>query len=147
LQRELDVQRRRADRYPTDMAYRLEMGVRLLRLGQTDEAIRELQMARADPRQSSRALLYLGYCFKARNNWRLAQRNFQEALKDLPASDSATRKEVLYELARGHADAGNMEQAVELAYELANLDFAFRGIGQLLDEWQARLQQTGGRPR
>jgi tetratricopeptide (TPR) repeat protein len=147
LQRELDLHRRRAERYPTEMGHRLEMGVRLFRLGQTDEAIRELQMARSDPRQLARAQLYLGYCFKARNNWRLAQRNFEEALKMLSPSESATRKEVLYELARGHADAGSMEQAVELAYELANLDFGYRGIGQLLDEWQARLQQSGPRPR
>jgi tetratricopeptide (TPR) repeat protein len=147
LQRELELYRRKADRYPTEMAHRLEIGVRLLRLGQIDEAIRELQMARSDPRQLSRALLYLGYCFKARNNWRLAQRNFEEALKGLPPADTNTRKELLYELARGHADAGSMEQAVELAYELANLDFGYRNIGQLLDEWQARLQQGSPRPR
>jgi tetratricopeptide (TPR) repeat protein len=146
LQRELDVYRRKAERYPTEMGHRLEMGVRLLRLGQTDEAIKELQAARADPRQHCRALLYLGYCFKARNNWRLAQRNFEEALKSLPPSDSATRKELLFELARGLADAGNTEQAMELGYELANLDFGYRGIGQLLDEWQARLQQSGTQP-
>src|SRR5262249_54750392 len=47
--RELDVFRKRADRYPSDMSYRLEMGIRLLRLGQADEAIQELQIARKDP--------------------------------------------------------------------------------------------------
>jgi hypothetical protein len=29
-----------------------------------------------------------------------------------------------------------------MAHELANLDFSYRDIGRLLDEWQTRLQQT-----
>jgi tetratricopeptide (TPR) repeat protein len=145
-QRELDLCRRRADRYPTEMSHRYEMGVRLLRLGQVDEAIKELQAARADPRQHWKALLHLGYCFKARSNWRLAERNFEEALKDLPSVEVSARKELLFELAQGNADAGNLERAVELGMELANLDFSYKDVGQLLDSWQARVEQTGSRP-
>jgi tetratricopeptide (TPR) repeat protein len=143
--RELDLYRQKAARYPTEMSFRLEMGIRLFRAGQTDEAIRELQAARTDPRQHWKALLYLGHCFKVRNNWRLAQRNFEEALQSLPQTEDAARKELLYHLAQGHAAAGDLEKAVELGCELANLDFGFRDIGKLLDDWQARLQQPGPR--
>jgi tetratricopeptide (TPR) repeat protein len=140
--RELEIYRRKADRYPTEMSYRLEMGMRLLRGGQVDEAIRELQQARTDPRFQWRALLYLGHCFKARNNWRLAQRNFEEALKLLPPNgEDNTRKEILFNLATGTAAAGDLAAAIELGHELANLDFTYRNIGNLLDEWQAGLQQ------
>jgi Flp pilus assembly protein TadD len=139
--RELDLFRQKADRYPTDMTYRYELGVRLLRAGQVDEAIRELQATRADPRNQWRSLLYLGYCFKTRNNWRLAQRNFEEALAALPAVEDAAKKEILFQLASGAADSGDLAKAVDLAHELANLDFAFRDIGRLLDEWQERLQK------
>jgi tetratricopeptide (TPR) repeat protein len=97
--RELDLFRRKSDRFPTEMAHRFELGVRLLRAGQVDEAIRALQAARSDPRHHGRSLLYLGYCFKSRNNWRLAKRNFEEALQNLPANDEATRKEILFQLA------------------------------------------------
>src|SRR5262249_24861165 len=45
--REMDLYRQKADRYPTEMAHRFEMGVRLLRAGQIDEAIQALQMARS----------------------------------------------------------------------------------------------------
>ncbi len=140
--RELDLYRRKADRFPTEMAHRLELGVRLLRAGQVDEAIRELQAARSDPRQHWRSLLYLAYCFKTRNNWRLAKRNFEECLHNLPPGEGATRKEVLFQLAQGSAEAGELATAVELAHELANLDFAYKDIGRLLDEWQARLEQA-----
>ncbi len=136
--RELDLYRRRADRFPTEMSHRYEVGVRLMRAGQLDEAIRELQAARADPRLRWQSLLSLGFCFKARNNWRVAQRSFEEALECLPPGETANRKSILYELARGHADAGDLGKAVDLGSELAHLDFAYRDIQQLLDDWQAR---------
>jgi tetratricopeptide (TPR) repeat protein len=136
--RELDLFRRKADRFPTELGHRYEVGIRLMRAGQLDEAIRELQAARADARLRWQALLALGFCFKARNNWRVAQHSFEEALECLPVTETANRKSILYELARGHADAGDLGKAVDLASELAHLDFAYRDIQQLLDDWQAR---------
>jgi tetratricopeptide (TPR) repeat protein len=140
--RELDLFRQKADRYPTEMGHRYEVGVRLMRAGQIDEAIRELQAARGDMRWRSQALTYLGHCFKARNNWRLAQRNFEEALQHLPVGETVRRKELLFELATGCAEAGDLARAVDLGMELANLDFGYRDINRLLDQWQARLQQA-----
>jgi tetratricopeptide (TPR) repeat protein len=140
--RELDLFRQKADRYPTEMGHRYEVGVRLLRGGQLDEAIRELQAARGDMRFKAQALLYLGHCFKARNNWRLAQRNFEEALQHLPAGDTVRRKELLFELATGCAEAGDLARAVDVGMELANLDFGYRDVNRLLDDWQARLHQA-----
>jgi tetratricopeptide (TPR) repeat protein len=140
--RELDLYRQKALRYPTELAHRFELGIRLLRAGQVDEAIRELQATRADPRHHWRSLLYLGYCFKQRNNWRLAQRNFEDALANLPPAEESTRKELLFQLAQGSADAGDLARALELGYELANLDFGYRDIGKLLDDWQTKLQKA-----
>jgi Flp pilus assembly protein TadD len=140
--RELEIYRRKADRYPTDMNFRLEVGVRLLHANQIEEAIQELQAARTDPRLHWKALMYLGFCFKMRKNWRLAQRNFEEALRGLPPAENTRRKEILYQLATGCADASDFSAAIEWAYELANEDFNYKNIGQLIDLWQARLQGT-----
>jgi tetratricopeptide (TPR) repeat protein len=140
--RELDMYRRKADRYPTEMSHRYEMGMRLLHLGQIDEAIRELQASRGDPRYRWQSLFSLGQCFKSRNNWRLAERNFEEALKELPAGEINSRKEILYELAVGCAEANDLNKAIDMGTELANIDFSYRDIGRLLDEWQTRVQQA-----
>jgi tetratricopeptide (TPR) repeat protein len=140
--RELDLYRRKSDHFPTDKSFRFELGVRLLRAGQVDEAIRELQAIRNDPRHQWKVLYYLGYCFKSRNNWRLAERNFEEALKMVPPGEETSRKDLLFQLAEGAANAGELAKAVELGFELANLDFGFHDIGRLLEDWQARLHKA-----
>jgi tetratricopeptide (TPR) repeat protein len=140
--RELDFFRQKSERFPTESAHRFEMGVRLYLCGQIDEAIRELQAVRPDPRNQGKALVYLGYCFQRRNNWRLAQRNFEDALGQLAPADEGLRKEILYQLAKGYAASGDLTRAVDMACELANRDFGYKDIGKLLDEWNAKVQQA-----
>ena len=50
--------------------------------------------------------------------------------------------QLLFQLARGCADAGDLARAVELGMELANRDFGYKDIGQLLDDWQARAPKA-----
>lgn len=138
--RELDYYRQRSDRFPTDVTARFEMALRLQRGGQVDEAIREFQAIRDDPRYHGKVLYYLGLCFKQRKNWRLAQRNFEEALPHLDGTaELPLRKEALYQLAVGCADAGDLPRAVDLACDLVNLDFSYKNISELLDAWQAKV--------
>lgn len=140
--REISIYRTRADRFPTDLALRLELGTRLLKADLVDEAITELQQVRRDDKLKGMAAMYLGLCFRRRANWRLAQRNFEEALQFLPSADELARKEVLFQLATGSAEIGEYQRAIDLGHELANMDFGFRNIGKLLDEWQNRLMKS-----
>lgn len=139
LTQETELYRAKADRQPSDSTLRLELGYRLLRLDRVDEAIAELQQARRDERCKGRAGLYLGQGFRKKGNWRLARRNLEEAIKALPSNDEQHRKEALYQLATGAAEAGELAEAVDFGNELANLDYAYRGINKLLDEWHAKL--------
>ncbi len=138
--RELECFRLKAEHDTEDRTSRYELGVRLLRAGQVEEAIGVFQAVRAEPRLRWKALMQLGYCFKARQNWPLARRNFEEALSGMPGGEETPRKELLFCLAEGYADGGELPRAMELAMELANLDYGFRNIGRLLEEWQGRAQ-------
>jgi tetratricopeptide (TPR) repeat protein len=140
--REIELYRVRADRFPLEMSHRLELGTRLLRADQIDQAIAELQQARKDPKHIAKATLNLGYCFKRRKNWKLALRNFEEALTNTPETDENLRKEILFQIANGHAEAGEFAKAIEIGHELANLDFGYKQIGKLIDDWQERLQSA-----
>ena len=143
VSREAELLRAKADRFPNETVHRLDLGLRLLKLEKIDEAIEQLQMARRDERLKGKASLYLGLCFRKRNNWRLAQRNFEEALPLLTTTaDEPTRKEVLFQLATGSAEHGELPRAMDLGHELANIDFAYKNIGKLLDEWHGQARQV-----
>jgi tetratricopeptide (TPR) repeat protein len=140
--RELELYRQKADRFPADVASRLELGVRLLRAGQLDEAIEELQAIEADPQYHWRVCLYLGVCYNSRNNWPLAERHFEAALRILPVEEVAARKELLFQFAQGAARAGDLVNAVDRGMELANLDCNYRDMGLLLAAWRSQLHQA-----
>jgi tetratricopeptide (TPR) repeat protein len=140
--RELEWYRKKLARYPTEQAYSLEVGVRLYRARQHKEAIPHLQAARTVPAQRVRALLHIGYCFKELGNWDLARRALEDGLKELPREDMTLRREFLFELARGAADHGDLTTAVERGNELAFLDFNYRAISELLEEWRGGLQRA-----
>ena len=141
---ELAAFRRKVEHDPADKTLRLELGKRLLDAGQVDEAIAELQIARTEQRLYGKAVLYLGHCFVKREKWPLVQRNFEEALKNLPDGDQEHRKEVMFLLAQGYAETGELPRAIELALDLADMDYSYRNIGQLLEEYQRRFQEPRG---
>ena len=68
--REIELFRLKADRFPNEVAHRLELGIRLLKADLVDEAIAELQQARKDEKGKWKAAMYLGFAFKKRNKAR-----------------------------------------------------------------------------
>jgi tetratricopeptide (TPR) repeat protein len=141
LNREMAFYRQRSDRFPQDSKARLELGMRLLQLGQVEEAVAELQHARRDPQLRGKAQVHLGLAFLAHNNWQLARRNLDEALQHLPATDAHTRKEVLYQLALGAAEQKDWPLAQQYGHECASVDYQYKDIRDLLLEWQKNAKK------
>ena len=55
----------------------------------------------------------------------------------------ATVKSIKTQLKKVEAtSAGGSLDDLRKQYDLANLDFAYKDIGRLLDEWQSRLEQA-----
>ncbi|MCC6418660.1 MAG: tetratricopeptide repeat protein [Gemmataceae bacterium] len=140
--RELYLYRQKADRFPADPVHRYELGLRLLRAGQIDEAVEELLAARTDVRFAWRAPAYLGFCFKERGPWPKAEAFFQEALHALPADEGELRKELLFQLATGAAAVGDVAKALSRGHALARLDPAYGEVGRLVEEWHRRLEPS-----
>lgn len=140
--RELELYRMLADRYPGRLVYRYEVGLRLVRAGQLAEAREELQALRGHADLEGPALVALAHGFRDKQHLRLAQKHFEEALACLPPEGISHRKEALYELARCHADLGELPRAVSLADELLRLDPTHRDIRQLAQQWQVRAEQA-----
>ncbi|QVL33070.1 tetratricopeptide repeat protein [Telmatocola sphagniphila] len=140
--REVEIFRAKSERFPTDASFRLELAIRLYQGGKVDEAIAELQVVRKDTRLSGKAMMHLGKCFLLKNNWRLAQRNLEESLAAVTVNDEASKKELLFLLAKGHAEFGELTKAIELGHDLENIDFVYKGIDKLVEAWETRLQEA-----
>jgi tetratricopeptide (TPR) repeat protein len=97
--REIGLYQQLTDRFPDDMSHRFELGVRLLKAGQFEEAVTAFAGAQADERYRWRALVYAGYCHLNRRQWPLARRLFEEALPLVPPDAEATRRELVALLA------------------------------------------------
>lgn len=134
--RELDLFRLQSDRQPQRGDLRYELGVRLLRCGQAEEALALFR----DLVDDWRAARGAGYCYRLWGNTARALTYFERALAQLPEADFHLRDELLYEVACCHAELGNYDHAVERGAELAEQDPDYRDILKLLPLWQARTR-------
>lgn len=130
---ELRAYQRRSERTPTDLSLRVELGIRLARAGLYDQAIPELQRARGEPRRKSEVLTWIGHCFRAKKNVRMAKRHYEEALSALDDTDQQGLKELHYLLGRLSENTGDKEGAVKHYEELISLDYEYRDAARRLD--------------
>ena len=104
-QKLLEVWKHRAERYPNQLPFRLELGQQYMTLGDYGEAIKEFQVARNDPRRKGFCLLLLGECFKRIKQKRLAMEHYEAAIQEIPDRDADNKKKAL--LRRGQAGPGH----------------------------------------
>lgn len=139
---ELEVFRARSDRYPANLNYKYELGVRLKRAGNFDEAIRTFQSARNDPKRKAAVLVELGECFQHIKQYQLALKNYQDALELIPEREEEHRKTALYRAGRVALHLKDLDVAEKLLNELAGLDFGYKDVRACLDKAQ-QLRNSG----
>ena len=132
--KELDVHQKRCERYPNNLAFKYDLGVRYQLNERFNEAITEYQQARNDPRRKGLCMLALGQCFEKIKQYRLAMSHYDEAIQEIPDRDAHNKKRSLYLAAWLAYRLGEYEAAERHATTLAGLDFAYKGIATLLDK-------------
>lgn len=135
---EVKAYRRRVELYPDDAKLRLDLGKILARTGDHDGAIVEFQQARAttNPALKIQALLNTGLSFEANGAYKLAERNYKDALKSLEEDDKDNFKSLQYRLGRVYESLGNSESAAEHYNEVAALDYSYLDVAQRLKRLQ-----------
>ena len=132
---------------PTNLAFHFELGQQYKVLGQFGEAIKAFQNARNDARRKGVCMLYLGECFQAIKQYRLAMDHYESAIQEIPDRDVDNKKLGLYragKLALALKDLGKAEKNLGV---LASMDFSYRDVSTLLDKVAASRDDEEGKGR
>jgi tetratricopeptide (TPR) repeat protein len=123
---------KRAERFPTDLQIRFELGQLYFHAGKIGEAIQEFQKAQGNPQRRIAAMNFLAQCFARRRMFDLATRTLQNALKEKLVFDEE-KKELVYNLGCVLESMGKRDEAIkqfELIYEV---DIGYRDVGAKVD--------------
>jgi tetratricopeptide (TPR) repeat protein len=127
---------KRAERFPTDLQIRFELGQLYFKAGKVGEAIQEFQKAQGNPHRRIAALNYLAQCFARRKMFDLATRTLQGALKEKLVFDDE-KKELIYNLGCVLEGMGKKDEAIkqfELIYEV---DISYQDVAAKVDAFYA----------
>jgi tetratricopeptide (TPR) repeat protein len=134
IRKELEVYKRRVERYPNDLTFRYELGYRYMKLKQFDEAIRELQNAQNEPRKKGACMLALGECFMHIRQYQLAKKYYEAAIQELPDREAESKKRAYYLAGRLALEMKDLDLAEKRLATVAGLDFTYRDVKALLDK-------------
>lgn len=138
----LESAKNRCERFPHNLTFRFQLGQAYQRIGDHNEAIKEYQKARTDPRSKAECLLRLGQCFQGIKQYRLAATHYNDAVKELGEQTGDLRKEALYCAGVLAVQLGEVDTADKHLTTLAGLDFGYKDVSTLLDK-VAELRNTG----
>lgn len=127
---------RRAQKYPTDLHIRFELGVLYFEAGKLTEAIREFQRAQAHQNRRIAAMNYLGQCFARGGKLEMAARKLAEAIKEKPLFDDE-KKDLVYNYGNVLSLLGRREEAVKQFELIYQDDIGYRDVQKRVDDFYA----------
>jgi tetratricopeptide (TPR) repeat protein len=131
---QLEEIRKRAERYPTDLQIKFELGQLYFQAGKYNEAMAEFQKAQNNPQRRLQAMAYLGQCFAAKGMNDMAARRIQEALKEKPGFDDE-KKELIYLLGSVLEKMGKKEEAIEQFKQIYEQDIGYKDVAAKVDAY------------
>lgn len=118
---------KRAERFPTDLQIRFEMGQLYFQAGKISEAIQEFQKAANNPHRRIAAMNLLAQCFAKRRMYDLAARRLQDAIKEKVAFDDE-KKELIYNLGNVLEAMNKKDEAIEQLKLIYEVDSSYRDV-------------------
>jgi tetratricopeptide (TPR) repeat protein len=125
---------KRAERFPTDLQIRFEMGQLYFLNGKITEAMKEFQKSQASPHRRVQSLSYLGQCFARRGINDLAATTFQEAIKLKEVFDDE-KKELTYLLGCVFEKMAKREEAIAQFKIIYAADVDYKDVAQKIDAY------------
>lgn len=133
MRREVQTYRNRCERYPNNLTFRFELGRRYLIKGDIADAVRELQVAQADPRKRGVCMLLLGDCFHAMKQYGLTMKHYEQAIQDIPDRDQDNKKKAYFKAGKLALGLKDLVKADKFITTLASMDYTYPKTSELLE--------------
>lgn len=131
---EMRIWENRCQRYPNNLAFKYDLGVRYQIAKRYDDAIKQFQIAKREPRRTGLCALALGQCFQQIKQYRLAMASYQEAIEKTPDREADTKKKAYYLAGKLAMGLKQLDQADKFLTQLADMEYGYRDVSQLLEE-------------
>ncbi|MEP6955334.1 MAG: tetratricopeptide repeat protein [Chthoniobacterales bacterium] len=130
---------KRADRNPTDLQLRFELGEHLLNAGRFRDALPELQRARQNPNARLKAMNLLGRCYWRLGMHDLAAKQLEEAAREIVSMDPM-KKEITYNLGLVFAEMGEATKSINCMKQIYEVDYGYRDVAARVESSYATSQ-------
>lgn len=126
------------ERQPTNYALRMKLGMSLFHAARYDESIANFQQAIKDPKNKIMSYIYMGQAFTKKQEYGLAEQQFQMALDSVSAQDKQ-RKDILYHLGITYEANKKFQQAIDAFTEIYTVDINFKDVQERLKKVREML--------
>jgi tetratricopeptide (TPR) repeat protein len=144
FQHDLELVKKRVERYPNSLRFKFELGQRYQLAQQYTEAITQFQLAKNDPKFKGHCNLSLGQCFQKIDQFRLAIDHYELAIQEIADRDLESKKKALYLAGKLSVYADDLEAGERHLTALAALDFHYKDVSALLDKI-TRIRENKGK--
>jgi len=128
----MELAEHRVKHSPNHAGYRYDYGILLQKREMVKEAIAEFQIAKADTLRAGDCLLEIGRCFQMIRQYKLAMTHYREAIQALAPGEN--KKKALYLAMKLAFTLEDYVQAEDYGHQLAAIDFAYRDLGEVLEQ-------------
>ena len=120
--------------YPNDLQIRFEYAELLWEGGAVDDALEQFQIAQRNPQHRLIAIVYLGRCFAAKNQFDMAIEQFNRALEDMPTMN-ADKMFTLYHLGITYDNMGKKKEALDCFKQIYAVDIKYLDIAERINKF------------
>ena len=120
--------------YPNDLQIRFEFAELLWEGGAVDDALEQFQIAQRNPQHRLIAIVYLGRCFAAKNQFDMAIEQFNRALEDMPTMN-ADKMFTLYHLGCTYDLMGKKKEALDCFKQIYAVDIKYLDVAERINKF------------
>lgn len=118
------------------------LGIAYKEMGLIDDAIKEFQTSRNDPKRFIQSSTMLGVCYIEKGLYSLAIDALQDAIKNISSKDDAFWA-IKYDLAEAYEKNNNLKEALEFYTDVFGWNARFRNVSEKVNKVRAQLAKGG----